>query len=627
MNRAWIRSSIVAACVLATASTRGDDAPSPRGLDGQPVSLKAPSGGAAAVVFCSAECPISNAYSPLLNDLAKTHPAEKLRLVGVFVDPDLTSAALAAHAKEYGLNFPVALDRRGTIARKLGATVTPEAFVIDDRGQVRYQGRIDDQFAARGVRNAHSESRELRDAVASVIAGKPVADAFVKPIGCPLPEPPKGADVAPTYAKDVAPILQKHCQDCHRPGQVGPFSLLTYDQARKRADDLASVAEDRRMPPWKAVAGYGPGFDHDRSMTAREIATLAAWAEAGAPKGEDADMPPAREFSSDWELGQPDLILEIPEPFNVPAEVRGPDGKPADIYRCFVIPTDLPEDVYITGIEYRPGNPRVVHHILGYVDTTGEARKKDAADPAPGYECFGGPQIRISNDLSGWAPGAAPAFLPDGIGRKLPRKADVVLQVHYHPTGKAESDRTRVGLFFARKPIRQTLHWGAALNTRFVLKPGVADQEVNAAWKIPTDVQAVAVSPHMHLLGRSMEMWAELPGGKRLDLVKIDDWDFKWQLQYYFKEPIDLPRDTVVKVKAVFDNSSANPYNPDPNREVRWGEATTDEMCIGFLATVKKGQDLTKPGEMDDLPQIFEEQFREARRRAAEAEKKARSNP
>jgi hypothetical protein len=210
--------------------------------------------------------------------------------------------------------------------------------------------------------------------------------------------------------------------------------------------------------------------------------------------------------------------------------------------------------------------------------------------------------------------------LPEGIGRKLPKGADVVLQVHYHPTGKPETDRTRVGLYFAKTPVKRTLHWGAAVNTQFVLKPETAGQVVEAAWPIPTDLQAVAVSPHMHLLGRAMEIWAETPDGGRVDLIKIDDWDFKWQIQYYFKEPIDLPARTVVRLRAVFDNSAENPNNPDPKREVRWGEATTDEMCIGFLAVVKKGQDLTR-GDPDDLPQIFaqqERQFREQRRKAAE---------
>ena len=208
--------------------------------------------------------------------------------------------------------------------------------------------------------------------------------------------------------------------------------LDTYEQARKRAEDIAAVAEDRLMPPWKAAPNVGLKFKHDRSLPAQDIATLASWAEAGAPEGDPADLPPPRKFPNVWTLeGRPDLILDIGTDFQVPAAG-------GDIYRCFVVPTSLPKDVHISGIEYQPGNRRVVHHVLAYVDTKGEARKKDAADPGPGYTCFSGPLVEIHGGLGGWSPGRQPTQLEDGIGRSLPRNADVIIQVHYHPDGKAE---------------------------------------------------------------------------------------------------------------------------------------------------------------------------------------------
>jgi mono/diheme cytochrome c family protein len=305
-----------------------------------------------------------------------------VKWVGICVDPDLSDADLKAHARNFGLKFPVVRDRHGSLARKLGATVTPEAFVIDARGHVRYHGRIDDQFAKRGVRNANPSGNELKDAIAALLKGDKVKAAHVVAVGCPIPQP-KAAAAAPTYSKDVARILQQNCQECHRKGQVGPFALDTYEQARKRAEDLAAVAEDRSMPPWKAAPNVGPKFKHDRSLSAHDIATLAAWAEAGAPKGDPALLPPPRKFPQDWTLEDgPDLVIDIGTDFPVP-----PAG--GDIYRCFVVPTSLPEDNYISGIEYQPGNRRVVHHVLAYVDTQGEARKKDAADPGPGYASFG----------------------------------------------------------------------------------------------------------------------------------------------------------------------------------------------------------------------------------------------
>ena len=585
------------------------------GPDGKLVDLKAPKRGATAIVFYSTECPISNSYSPTLNRLVAELPADRVRLVGACVDPDLTDADVAAHAKDFHLSFPVVRDRDGSLAKRLGATVTPEAFVIDAESRVRYHGRIDDQYAERQKPNATSAKRELRDALLAVLAGRDPAEASVEAVGCPLPEHPKPA-ATPTYAKDVATILQKNCQECHRKGKVAPFSLETYEQARKRADDIAAVTSDRAMPPWKPVPGVGPRYKHDRSLSKADIATLAAWADAGAPLGDAADMPPPPQFTDEWALGTPDLVIEPPADFAIPA-----DG--SDIYRCFVIPTNLPSDVYISAIEYRPGNHRVVHHMLAYVDTSGEARKKDAADPGLGYSCFSGPGVEVHGDLGGWAPGNEPSRLPDGVGRSLPKGADVIVQVHYHPDGKPETDRSRIGVHFSRQPIRQTLHWGFALNPGLELPPGESNIEIKAKWEVPVDLVAYGVTPHMHLLGRDIKMSVEYPDGRAQDLVKIADWDFAWQNTYYFAQPLELPKGSQVFVVSHYDNSAGNPRNPNsPPKLVKWGEATTDEMCIGFVAVTKKGQDLTRPGEKDDLHDIFQAQREEAEKKYREAAEK-----
>ena len=586
------------------------------GPEGQTVEIAAPSRGATALIFYSSECPISNSYSPTLNRLAAEFPKEKVRFVGVCIDPDLTDSDVAAHARDFGLKFPVARDPQGKLARKLGAKVTPEAFLIDDQGKTRYHGRIDDQFAARRKANANPATHELRDAIALLLDGKDVAVPFVEAVGCPLPKAVEKA--VPTYAKDVAAILQKSCQECHRKGQVGPFGLETYEQARKRADDIARVTEDRDMPPWKPLPGIGPKFLHDKSLSKDEIDTLAAWAEGDAPLGNVADLPPAVNYAEDWALGTPDLIIESPVDFEVPAEG-------ADIYRCFVIPTNLPKDVYIAAIDHRPGNRRVVHHMLSYVDTSGQAKKRDDADPGPGYTCFSGPEVEIHGDLGGWAPGNEPAVLPDGVGRSLPKGADVIMQIHYHPNGKAETDRSRIGLYFAKKPVKQTLHWNFAINPQLELKPGESNIEAKAHWETPVDLIAYGVTPHMHLLGKDMSMSLKFPDGRTQDLVKIGDWDFAWQNTYYFEKPLELPKGTILSVVAHYDNSESNPRNPNhPPKLVKWGEATTDEMCIGFIAVTKKGQDLTKPGEKDDLLEIFNHQ-REDERKKWEAESKKRS--
>jgi len=591
-----------------------------RSPGGRRVNLAAPPKGATVLVFYSTECPISNSYSPTLGTLVDSFPARSVRWLGVCVDPDLSDSEVEAHARDFGLRITVVRDRRGSFARKIGAKVTPEAFVIDDAGRIRYHGRIDDQFVARRTRNANPSGSELKDAIAAVLGGKEVGAPHVEAVGCPLPEVPV-ATARPTYSRDVAPILQKNCQECHRPGQVGPFALETYEQARKRASDIAAVAEDRVMPPWKASPHIGLKFRDARTLSDQEIATVVAWAEADAPEGNPADLPPPVKFPDDWQLGTPDLIVDIGTDFAVPA-----DG--GDIYRCFVVPTRLEKDQYVSAVEFRPGNRRVVHHILAYVDTSGKARERDQADPGPGYSCFGGPGEPIHGGLGGWAPGNLPHQLDEGIGRSLPRQSDIIVQVHYHPQGKPETDRSRIGLYFARKPVKQTLHWGFVINPGLELPPGKSNIEVKAAWEVPVDVVAHSVAPHMHLLGHDMLISVKFPDGRVQDLIKIDDWDFNWQYTYHFEKALDVPKGSLVYLVAHYDNSESNPRNPNkPPVLVKWGEATTDEMCIGFIGVTKKGQDLTRAGEKDDFMEILEKQGEELRAKLKKQRREAKPGP
>jgi mono/diheme cytochrome c family protein len=583
-----------------------------RSLAGRRVNLAAPPSGATALVFYSTECPISNSYSPTLSTLAHAFPAKSVKWLGVCVDPDLSDSDVEAHARDFGLMFTVVRDRRGSLARKLGAKVTPEAVVIDDQGRIRYHGRIDDQFAERRKRNLNPGGSELKDALAAVLAGKEVAAAQVDAVGCPLPEV-AAAGAIPTYCKDVAPILQKNCQECHRPGQVGPFALETFEQARKRASDIAAVVEDRVMPPWKAAPHVGLKFKDQRTLSEDQVATIVAWAQNDAPEGNPADLPPPANFPDDWQLGTPDLIVDIGTDFAVPASGE-------DIYRCFVVPSHQEKDHYVSAVEYRPGNRRVVHHILAFVDTSGKARERDTADPGPGYSCFGGPGEPIHGGLGGWAPGNLPRRLDDGLGRSLPRGSDIIIQVHYHPQGKPETDRSRIGIYFARKPVKQILHWGVVINPELELPPNKSHIEVKGAWEVPVDLIAYNVAPHMHLLGRDMKISVKFPDGRVQDIIKIDDWDFNWQYTYFFEKPLDVPKGSLFTLVAHYDNSASNPRNPnrDHPKLVKWGEATTDEMCIGFLGVTKKSQDLTRPGEKDDFMQILEKQADELRAKLKE---------
>lgn len=384
----------------------------------------------------------------------------------------------------------------------------------------------------------------------------------------------------PTYAKDIALILWKNCAGCHRPGEVGPFSLLSYQDAAKRAADLVQVTSSREMPPWKPEPGFGE-FHDVRRLTEAELKTIADWAQAGAPEGNPKDLPPPPKFAEGWQLGQPDLVLEAPAPFEIPASGE-------DVYRCFVIPIPIDADKTVAAVVFRPGNRKVVHHALFFLDKSGAARAKDEADAGPGYTSFGGPGILPSGGLGGWAPGAMPRKLPEGMGQMLRKGNDLVLQVHYHPDGKTETDRSTVGLYFNKTPARQVIG-GLALRSRKIDIPaGDSRYHVTAETApLPVDAKAVGIAPHMHFLGKEIKVVAETPDGKTVPMVWIKDWDFNWQGQYQFAAPVPLPKGTVVDLTATYDNSEANPRNPSrPPRAVKHGEKTEDEMCLCGLQVV-----------------------------------------
>ena len=283
----------------------------------------------------------------------------------------------------------------------------------------------------------------------------------------------RGNEPAVTFSNQIARLFQQHCQGCHRPGEIAPFSLTSYQDAHTWRQYILDAARARRMPPWKPVPGFGEFVDA-RRLSEAEIALIEAWVKAGAPEGDPRDLPPPRPFPATWSLGSPDLVLTPEAAFEVPAS-------PQDLYRCFTIPTSFTEDRYVTAAEFIPGNRKVVHHLLTYIDTTGESERLDRAEPGLGYTCFGGPGFLPRGGLSGWAPGARPQVMPEGVGMFLPAGARVVLQVHYHNHGPGpEMDRTRIGLHFARGPIDKRMRAIPVLNRHFLIPAGEARHEVRA---------------------------------------------------------------------------------------------------------------------------------------------------
>jgi mono/diheme cytochrome c family protein len=385
------------------------------------------------------------------------------------------------------------------------------------------------------------------------------------------------APPAVTFTRDVAPILQANCQECHRPGAIGPFPLLTYQDAKENGELIKFYTQERIMPPWKPVPGHGE-FRNERRLTDEQIRTLAAWADAGMPEGDPRDLPAPRQFTQGWVLGEPDVVLDAGEAYAVPAD--GPD-----VYRNFVLPYRPDQDQWVSAVEVRPDQRAVVHHVIVYLDLLDQARALDAADPGPGFTSTGGgPGFAPVDGLGGWAPGNTPPFSPPGTAWKIPARARVVMQVHYHPDGAAHQDRTKIGIHFAREPIRQQMRAFPLADLGLAIPPGAERHEESANLKLSTDITLHAVAPHMHYLGREMKVTATLPDGSVKPLLWIKDWDFHWQETYLFKEPVKLPAGSRVDVVAYYDNSENNPHNPNsPPQWVTWGEETTDEMCIAVL--------------------------------------------
>lgn len=401
-----------------------------------------------------------------------------------------------------------------------------------------------------------------------------------------------------TFNKDIAPIIFENCASCHRPGEVAPFSLLTYADVKKRARQIAIVTEKRVMPPWKAESGHHE-FINARRLTERQIGMIKQWVAEGAPEGKAKDLPPAPRYTAGWQLGEPDAVLQADESYTLAA-----DG--ADVYRCFVIPTDYSDDRYIAAMEVRPENRAVVHHVIAFLDTTGAGRKKDAADPGPGYTSFGGVGFAPSGTLGGWAPGNLPQRTPPGTGTLLPKGADIVLQVHYHPSGKPETDRTKIGLYFSKGSIDKRVRVFGIMNPGLRIPAGEKNYEVRAGHTLSADATILAVLPHMHLLGRDMTISAKLPDGTEKRLVRVVDWDFNWQTTYAFKQPVKLPAGSRIDVVAHYDNSADNPRNPnDPPRVVTWGEQTTDEMCFAFIPYTVDAEHLAQGVPGSDSPADF----------------------
>jgi len=394
---------------------------------------------------------------------------------------------------------------------------------------------------------------------------------------------PKAADSSPTFASDVAPIVYSRCSSCHRPGQAAPFSLLSYEDVKRRATLIVAATGRRYMPPWHATPAAGfPEFRDERRLSDREIATLKQWVDAGMPPGDMASAPKPPAFRDGWALGTPDIEVSYPESIEVPAD--GPD-----LYRTIVLPLDQKEDAWVTAVDFEPGVRAVVHHALFFA---APAANSNARGGRGGTESLLGLRTGGLPSLGGWVPGMTPRFFPDGIAQPLPAHSNLVMQLHLHPSGKVEHERGKMAIYLAKEPPTKRLN-SLQVPPMFGFAKGIdipaADRRyvVKDSFVLPVDVEAFGARGHAHYLAREMKMTATLPDGTTRGLLWISEWDFGWQDSYFFKTPLTLPRGTRIDSAISYDNSDANPRNPNsPPQRVKWGLGTLDEMGSMTLLVV-----------------------------------------
>ncbi len=366
---------------------------------------------------------------------------------------------------------------------------------------------------------------------------------------------------APSYSKDVAPIFQKNCMACHRPGEIAPMSFLSYKEIRPWARAIREKVVSREMPPWHADPQYGE-WKNDRRMSPQEIATIVKWVDAGAREGDSKELPPTPKFAEGWQIGEPDIIFQMPEEFTVPADGTVP-------YTYITVPTNFKEDRYVEAMEARAGELSVVHHIVIYVrEPSGQRPKRQ--DIGTGL-------------LGALSPGMTPFRAEPGQAKVIKAGSNLVFQMHYTPSGKVTRDRSMVGLIFSKKPAARVITTTAAWDTRFVIPANAQNHEVKASFVFDEDAEIVSFMPHMHLRGRDFLYRATYPDGRTEVLLSVPRYDFGWQVYYYPKKALRMPKGTRIDTIAHYDNSARNPVNPDPGREVRFGEQTWEEMMNGFF--------------------------------------------
>lgn len=528
----------------------------------------------AVIAFLGTECPLAKLYGGRLQKLSSEFSKQGVAFYAIMSNQQDSLTEIAAYARKHEITFPVLKDAGNRIADQFGAKRTPEIFILDANRTIRYHGRVDDQYGVGYLRD-EPKREDLKIALSELTSQKPVSVTSTEAVGCfigRVREPDTNSKV--TYSNQISRIIQKHCIECHRKGEIAPFQLTEYQEVAGWAETIAEVIQDQRMPPWHANPAHGK-FANDRSLSQKEKELIYQWVEHGAPEGNPADLPAPKNFVSGWKLPQkPDAVFYMDDkPFKVPAQA----GKRGVKYQYFTVDPGFTEDKWLKGAEALPGNRSVVHHILVF-----------ARPPA-------GKRVRVFGEgdqyLVGYVPGSREVMLPKGMAKKVPAGSKLVFQMHYTPIGSEQLDRSKVGLVFTdESEVTHQVLTAQVINRDFVrhrLSIAANDDNFKIEGTSPPNEQSALLlgfMPHMHLRGKSfryeLRKAPDQPGEILLD---VPAFDFNWQTAYKNEKPIPLETGDYIHCVAHFNNSDSNLSNPNPDEPVSWGDQTWNEMMIGYF--------------------------------------------
>jgi mono/diheme cytochrome c family protein len=509
------------------------------------------------IVFTNLDCPLVKRYLPRLKDLELAYRDRGVQFVAINASPNDPIVEIAYQAIRAECEFPFCKDFTGEVVRALGAERTPECFVLDGNRVLRYRGRIDSQYRLGGVRPDTGRD-DLKEAIEDVLADREVRVAETPVDGCKitLPGDPKVTREL-NYAEHVAAIIKQHCQECHRPNTTAPFALLTYDDVQANGETIAEVVLEQRMPPCFASSEQ-TDIVNRRALTAEERNTIVAWVKSGMAPGDLSKAPaPLEPPQTEWQIGEPDLVIKCPKPIKIPAQ-----GDVA--YKYLFFPHEFTEDTWVQKIEILPGNRDVVHHA--------------------NLAALTGTKISDAAFITGYVPGGDAMMLDPHHGFKIPKGARLVLQAHYITIGEPTTDETRLGFVFAKDRIQKEIKHFRVTTGTFAIPPHAPHHSVEAVRTLEGDATGIGMFSHMHLRGKDMIFEAIYPDNKVETLLAIPNYNFDWQMNYRWEPGTKkFPKGTKIRCVAHYDNSSFNPYNPDPSKEVREGDQTYEEMMFGFF--------------------------------------------